>query len=95
LGLSRAEVEHLAKLARLGLSEGDKVKFEEQLSVILDHFDVLSHLDTEGVPPTAHTLPLENVFDPDAPRPSLPPHDILANAPLREDDLFRVRAVLE
>lgn len=95
MGLSRAEVEHLAKLARLGLSEEDKVKFEEQLSVILDHFDVLNQLDTSSVPPTAHTLPLENVFSPDEPRPSLPPEDVLANAPARDDDCFRVRAVLE
>lgn len=95
LGLSRAEVEHLAKLARLGLSEEDKVKFEEQLSVILDHFDVLNQLDTQGVPPTAHTLPLENVLSQDEPRPSLPPEEILANAPARDDDCFRVRAVLE
>ncbi len=95
MGLSRAEVEHLAKLARLSLSEEDKVKFEEQLSVILDHFDVLNQLDTSSVPPTAHTLPLENVFSPDEPRPSLSPEDILANAPARDDDCFRVRAVLE
>lgn len=95
MGLTREEVEHLAKLARLGLSEADKAKFEEQLSEILDHFDVLRQIDTEGVPPTAHTLPLENVFDPDQSRPSFPPDDILANAPLSEDSLFRVRAVLE
>ncbi|MGA2285163.1 MAG: Asp-tRNA(Asn)/Glu-tRNA(Gln) amidotransferase subunit GatC [Dehalococcoidia bacterium] len=95
MGLSRAEVEHLAKLARLGLSEEDKVKFEEQLSVILNHFDVLNQLDTSCVPPTAHTLPLENVFSSDEPRPSLPPEEILANAPARDDDCFRVRAVLE
>jgi len=95
LALTTAEVEHLAKLARLGLSEEDKTKFEQQLSVILDHFDVLRQLDTEGVPPTAHTLPLENVFSPDEPRPSFLPDDILANAPLADDGFFRVRAVLE
>ena len=95
MALTTAEVEHLAKLARLGLSEEDKTKFEQQLSIILDHFDVLRQLDTEGVPPTAHTLPLENVFSPDEPRPSFPPEDILANAPLAEDGFFRVRAVLE
>ncbi|HUS82567.1 MAG TPA: Asp-tRNA(Asn)/Glu-tRNA(Gln) amidotransferase subunit GatC [Dehalococcoidia bacterium] len=95
MGLTRAEVEHLAKLARLGLSEEDEAKFEEQLSVILDHFDVLRQLDTEGVPPTAHTLPLENVLSPDEARPSLSPEDVLANAPKAEDGFFRVRAVLE
>jgi aspartyl-tRNA(Asn)/glutamyl-tRNA(Gln) amidotransferase subunit C len=95
LGLTREEVEHLAKLARLGLSEDDEVKFEEQLSEILDHFDVLRQIDTEGVPPTAHTLPLENVYDSDHARPSFPPEDILANAPLSEDSLLRVRAILE
>ena len=95
MGLTRAEVEHLAKLARLALSDEDRTKFEEQLSVILDHFDVLRQLDTEGVPPTAHTLPLENVLSPDEPRPSYSPEDILANAPLTEDGLLRVRAVLE
>ena len=95
MGLTRAEVEHIAKLARVALSEEDKVKFEEQLSEILDHFDVLRQLDTDDVPPTAHTLPLENVFSPDQARDSLPPDDILANAPRSEDGLFRVRAVLE
>jgi aspartyl-tRNA(Asn)/glutamyl-tRNA(Gln) amidotransferase subunit C len=95
LALTRAEVEHLAKLARLGLSEEDEAKFEQQLSVILEHFDILRQIDTEDVPPTAHTLPLENVFSPDQPRPSLPPEAILANAPRAEDGCFRVRAVLE
>lgn len=95
MGLSREEVQHLAKLARLGLSEQDNVKFQEQLSEILEHFDVLRQLDTEGVPPTAHTLPLENVYDADEPRPSFPPDEVLANAPRAEDSLLRVRAVLE
>ncbi len=95
MALTRAEVEHLAKLARLGLSEEEKAKFEEQLSIILDHFDVLRQIDTEGIPPTAHTLPLENVLSTDEPRPSLPPEDILANAPRAEEGFFRVRAVLE
>ena len=95
MGLTRAEVEHIAKLARVALSEEDKVKFEEQLSEILGHFDVLRQLNTDDVPPTAHTLPLENVFSPDKARDSLPPDDILANAPRSEDGLFRVRAVLE
>lgn len=95
MGLSREEVQHIAKLARLGLSEEDTAKFQEQLSEILGHFDVLRQLDTEGVPPTAHTLPLENVLGADEPRASFPPDAVLANAPRAEENLFRVRAVLE
>jgi aspartyl-tRNA(Asn)/glutamyl-tRNA(Gln) amidotransferase subunit C len=95
LGLTKGEVEHIAKLARLALSEEDKVKFEEQLSEILGHFDVLRQLNTDDVPPTAHTLPLENVFSPDQARDSYSPEDILANAPMPEGSFFRVRAVLE
>ena len=65
MGLTREEVQHIARLARVGLSEEDTAKFQEQLSEILDHFDVLRQLDTDGVPPTAHTLPLENVISAD------------------------------
>ncbi|MFQ6019898.1 MAG: Asp-tRNA(Asn)/Glu-tRNA(Gln) amidotransferase subunit GatC [Dehalococcoidia bacterium] len=93
--VSREEVEHIAKLARVGLGEEDVAKFQEQLSSILDYFDILRQLDTEGVPPTTHTLPLDNVIRPDDPGPSLDKNDALANAPQREGDLFRVRAVLE
>ena len=93
--LTREEVLHIAQLARVGLSEEDVVTFQEQLSEILDHFETLKALDTEGVEPTSHPLPLESVMRGDDVRPSLPREDVLANAPLAEDGLFRVRAVLE
>ncbi len=95
MSLTREEVLHIAQLAHLGLSEDDVPKFQEQLSEILDHFEALRALDTEGVPPTSHPLPLESVMREDEVAPSLPVEDVLANAPNAENDLFRVRAVLE
>ena len=95
MSLTREEVLHIAQLAHLGLSEDEVPKFQEQLSEILDHFEALRALDTKGVPPTSHPLPLESVMREDEVAPSLPVEDVLANAPNAEDDLFRVRAVLE
>ncbi len=95
MALTREEVLHVAKLARVALTGADVAKFQDQLSQILDHFDLLSRLDTEGVPPTTHTLPLENVMAADEPRPSLPQDAVLANAPLTQEGHLRVRAVLE
>ncbi len=93
--LSREEVQHLALLVRLGLSEQEIETFRHQLSQILDYFRVLQELDTEDVPPTSHVLPLTNVMREDVPAPSLPVEEVLANAPQREGHYFRVRAVLE
>lgn len=93
--LSRDQVLHIAHLARVGLTEEDVARFQSQLSQILEHFDVLRRIDTDGVPPTAHTLPLQNVQAPDVARPSLPRDVVLANAPEAENGMFRVRAVLE
>ena len=95
MALTRDEVLHIAHLARIALSDEDVSKFQEQLSEILAHFDTLRALDTEGVEPTSHPLPLESVMREDEVRPSLPREEVLANAPLAEDGLFRVRAVLE
>lgn len=86
---------HIAHLARVGLSEEDVAKFQEQLSDVLDHFELLKELDTEGVEPTAYPLPLESVMREDEVRPSLPVGLVLANAPLAEEGVLRVRAVLE
>lgn len=95
MALSREEVLHIAKLARVGLSEEDIARFQEQLSEILDYFQRLRQLDTEGVPPMSHPLALQNIMREDEPGPSFDKEEILANAPLREGDFFRVRAVLE
>ncbi len=95
MSLSRDEVLHIAKLARIGVSEADVAGFQEQLSEILGHFEALRALDTDGVPPTSHPLPLESVMRSDEVAPSLSPEEVLANAPLADDGFFRVRAVLE
>jgi len=88
-------VKHIALLARLGLSEDEVEKLREQLSNILDNFEILKKVDTTDVPPTSHPLALVNVLRDDEVAPSLPPDEILANAPREEDGCFRVRAVLE
>ncbi len=93
--LSREEVLHIARLARLGVTDEDVEKFRVQLSNILENFEALKQLDTTQTPPTAQSIPLENVMRDDIIKPSFPPDDVLANAPHREDNSFRVRAVLE
>jgi aspartyl-tRNA(Asn)/glutamyl-tRNA(Gln) amidotransferase subunit C len=95
LSLTPEEVKHIARLARVGLSDDDIALFQVQLSEILDYFQRLREVDTEKLPPTAHTLPLHNVFRDDEPGPSLDVEAVLANAPQREGDLFRVRAILD
>ncbi len=95
MSLTREEVLHIAQLARLGLSDEDVTMFQEQLSEILEHFDALRELDTEDVPPTSHPLPLESVMRSDEVKPSLAQADVLANAPLADENAFRVRGVLE
>jgi aspartyl-tRNA(Asn)/glutamyl-tRNA(Gln) amidotransferase subunit C len=93
--LSRAEVEHIAELAKLELTEEEKIKFCEQLSAILEYAEMLQQLDTEAIPPTATVLPLQNVMRPDEVAPSFSQEDILANAPDAAEGCFRVRAILE
>jgi len=94
--LSREEVLHIARLARLGLTETEVNQLGEQLSNILENFEVLQQVDTTDIPPTAQAIPLQNVMRrDDEVIPSLPPSQILANAPKGEEDFFRVRAVLE
>ena len=95
MALTPQEVLHIARLARIALSEADVERFTAQLSGILDHFETLSRVDTEGVEPTAHPFPLANVMRDDLVAPSLSQDEALANAPRAEDGYFRVRAVLE
>ena len=93
--LSREEVLHIARLARLGLTEAEVDKFSEQLSHILESFEALQQVDTTDVPPTAQSIPLQNVTKDDEVAASLPPDQILANAPRKEGEYFRIKAVLE
>jgi len=93
--ISKEEVRHIALLARLGLDEADVERFSEQLSHIMENFEILQRVDTTGVPPTSHPVALSNVLRDDEVAPSLAPGEILANAPQEEDGCFRVRAVLE
>ncbi len=92
--LSRKEVLHIARLARLGLAETEIDRLGEQLSNILENFEVLKQVDTSNIPPTAQSITLQNVMRGDEVTPSLPPEEILANAPRKEEDFFKVRAVL-
>jgi len=93
--LSREEVLHIALLARLGLTTAEVDKLSEQLSNILENFEILQQVDTASVPPTAQSIALQNVMRDDQVALSLPQSEVLANAPQREGEFFRVRAVLE
>ncbi len=94
MGLSRAEVEHIAELVKLALTEEEKEVFALQLSSILEHFQALQALDTTGIPPTAQVIALKNVMRADEVTPSLSPEEALANAPQAEKGYFKVPAVL-
>jgi aspartyl-tRNA(Asn)/glutamyl-tRNA(Gln) amidotransferase subunit C len=93
--VTRQDVEHVARLARLALSDEELDELGTQLSKILDHAARVTALDTEGVPPTSHAIPLANVFRPDEPTPSLSPEEALALAPAAESGHFRVPRILE
>ena len=88
-GISRDEVLHVARLARLELSDDEVAKFQEQLSDILEAVSKVSELDLSDVPPTAHPLEIANAWAEDVERPCLSLDDVFANAPDREDDHFR------
>jgi aspartyl-tRNA(Asn)/glutamyl-tRNA(Gln) amidotransferase subunit C len=92
--LSRADVEHVAHLARLGLSDDELSRLEGQLNHILDQYAILATLDTEMIPPTAQTIELENILRDDVAMPSLPVDAVLANAPARDGDFIVVPSIL-
>jgi aspartyl-tRNA(Asn)/glutamyl-tRNA(Gln) amidotransferase subunit C len=92
MAITRDDVLHVARLARLALREDEIERLQEQLNAILDAVGKVSELDLADVPPTSHPLALVNVFGVDAPAPCLPVEDALANAPEREGDFFRVPA---
>jgi aspartyl-tRNA(Asn)/glutamyl-tRNA(Gln) amidotransferase subunit C len=93
--LNLAEVEHIAELAKLGLTDEEKATFQEQLSAILEYADRLNQVDTSAIPPTPTVLPLRNVTREDAVKPSLPTEDILANAPETTEGCFQVKVILD
>jgi aspartyl-tRNA(Asn)/glutamyl-tRNA(Gln) amidotransferase subunit C len=93
--LTREEVLHIARLARIALTEEEITRLSGQLSSLLENFQVLQEVNTDNVPPTSQSVELRSVMREDVILPSLSPDDVLSNAPRREDEYFRVRAVLE
>ncbi len=93
--ITRADVEHVARLARLALTEDEIARFTGELGAILEHAADLAALDLDDVEPTAHPLPLTNVTRADEIRPSLPRDEVLAEAPAVEDGRFRVPRILD
>ena len=93
--ISAEDVRHVARLARLALSEDELQRMRAEMSAILDYMDKLRSLDTKGVEPTSHSIPLSNVMREDEPVPSSPRDDMLANAPDRDGDTFRVPRIIE
>jgi aspartyl-tRNA(Asn)/glutamyl-tRNA(Gln) amidotransferase subunit C len=92
--LSRHDVLHVARLARLDLTEEEIERFTDQLSAVLEHAADVAALPTEGVPPTAHPIPLENVLRDDVVHPPLEREEVLAEAPATESGRFRVPPIL-
>ncbi len=95
MSISRENIEHIASLARLSLTEEEKDLFGSQLSSILGYMKKLNELDTTDVEPTSHVLPLSNVMREDVPGPSIPRKDALMNAPDHTDKFFRVPKIIE
>ncbi len=93
--ISREEVLHVARLARLTFSEAEVERFTEQLSAILAYMEKLEELDTTGVEPTSHVLPLANVYKPDEVRPSFEREDITAGGPSIEHGHYKVPKIVE
>jgi aspartyl-tRNA(Asn)/glutamyl-tRNA(Gln) amidotransferase subunit C len=92
--VSMKDVEHVALLARLELSEDEKHLYAEQLNAIIDYMGKLQELNTDDIPPTAHVLPIHNVLRKDLPRPSIDRNEALQNAPHQEKGLFKVPKIV-
>lgn len=93
--ISIHEVEHVANLSRLTFTESEKEIFRGQMDAILSYIDKLGELDTTGVEPTSHVLPITNVMREDEVKPSLSPDEALANAPERSGSFYRVPKIIE
>lgn len=94
MGLSREDVAYVAMLARLGLTEAEITRMQDQLTSILEHIAAIDRLDTDAIPPTAQVIALSNVMRPDIAADSLPRATVLANAPRQTDGFFEVHAIL-
>ncbi len=94
MALTLADVDHVATLARLGLTDAERERMREQLSVILEHIGELSALDTDAIPPTASVTSMTNVWRADEQRPSLSPDEVFLNAPRSAEHCFIVRTPL-
>ena len=95
MSLTREQVQHVAKLARLNLSDEEVSTFTGQMGAILDYVGKLNELQTDGIVPTSHAVPMENAFRDDVVRPSIGVENALANAPDRVEGFFRVPKVIE
>lgn len=95
MSLTREQVQHVAKLARLNLSDEEVATFTGQMADILAYVEKLNELNTDGVVPTSHAVPMENAFREDTVRPSIGVENALANAPDRVEGFFRVPKVIE
>ena len=93
--ITMRDVEHVARLSRLALTDQEKERMRRELDGILSYIDKLRALDTTGVPPTSHAVPMTNVMREDEPRPSLSQDEMLANAPERSGEFFRVPKIIE
>jgi aspartyl-tRNA(Asn)/glutamyl-tRNA(Gln) amidotransferase subunit C len=92
--LSRADVEHVAYLARLGLTDEELTRLQGELNHILEQYAKLAELETDDIPPTAQTIELENILRDDVAAPSMPTDAVLRNAPARDGEFFVVPAIL-
>ena len=93
--LSRSDVEHVAHLARLGLTDAELTRLEGELNHILDQYAILAELPTDDIPPTAQTIELENILREDVAKPSLPVEAVLTNAPALDGGFIVVPAILD
>lgn len=93
--LTRENIESVAYLSRLELSDEEKDKFTDHINRLLDNFEKLQELDTSDVEPTSHVIPVANIFRKDESRPSLPPDEVVANGPQVADNCFVVPRVVE
>ena len=93
--IDRQTVDHVARLARLDLSEEERTRMQTELSNILEHVETIQNMELDDVEPTSHAIPLTNVMRPDEVRPSLPREDALANAPESEEGRFAVPRIVE